>query len=118
MNKQNAVYTLINECHDCYKCVRHCPVKAIKIENGHASVLPEKCIACGTCVKACPSNAKRVRSDLDKVKNLLLAQKTIYVSLAPSWVGVFDYTVQKMISILKKLGFTDVSETAIGAQEV
>lgn len=118
MNKQNAVYTLINECHDCYKCVRNCPVKAIKIENGHASVLPEKCIACGTCVKSCPSNAKQVRSDLDKVKNLLLAKKQIYVSLAPSWVGVFDYKKQKMISLLKKLGFYQVSETALGAQEV
>ena len=69
MDKQNPVYTLINECHDCYKCVRQCPVKAIKIENGHASVIATKCIACGTCVKACPSNAKRVRSDLEKVKN-------------------------------------------------
>lgn len=118
MNKQNAVYTLINECHDCYKCVRECPIKAIKIENGHASVLAEKCIACGSCVKACPSNAKRVRSDIDKIKNLLLAQKDIYVSLAPSWVGVFDYKPKKLIAILKKLGFKGVSETALGAQEV
>lgn len=118
MNKQNAVYTLINECHDCYKCVRQCPVKAIKIENGHASVLPEKCIACGNCVKACPSNAKRVRSDIDKVKTLFLAQKDVYVSLAPSWSGVFDYAPKKMVAILEKLGFKGVSETALGAQEV
>lgn len=118
MNKQNAVYTLINECHDCYKCVRQCPIKAIKIENGHASVLSEKCIACGNCVKACPSNAKRVRSDIDKVKNLLLAKKEIYVSLAPSWTGVFDYKTEKMVAILKRLGFKGISETALGAQEV
>lgn len=118
MNKQNSVYTLSNECHDCYKCVRQCPVKAIKIENGHASVLSEKCIACGNCVKACPSNAKRVRSDIDKVKTLFLAQKDVYVSLAPSWSGVFDYKPQKMITILKKLGFKAVSETALGAQDV
>lgn len=118
MNSQNAVYTLINECHDCYKCVRQCPVKAIKIENGHASVLSEKCIACGSCVKACPSSAKRVRGDIDKVKNLFLAQKDVYVSLAPSWLGVFDYKPKKMIAILKKLGFKGVSETALGAQEV
>lgn len=118
MDKQNPVYTLINECHDCYKCVRQCPIKAIKIENGHASVIAEKCIACGTCVKACPSNAKRVRSDIDKVKNLFLAQKDVYVSLAPSWSGVFDYKSSKIIAILKKLGFKGVSETALGAQEV
>lgn len=118
MNKGNPVYTLINECHDCYKCVRECPVKAIKIENGHASVLSEKCIACGNCVKACPSNAKRVRSDIDKVKTLFLAQKDVYVSLAPSWPGVFDYKPAKIITVLKKLGFKEVSETALGAEEV
>ena len=118
MNKQNAVYTLTNECHDCYKCVRECHVKAIKIENGHASVIPERCIACGACVKACPANAKRVRSDIDKAKNLILAQKDVYVSLAPSWKGVFEYAEDKMISLLKALGFKGVSETALGAQEV
>ncbi len=118
MNNQNAVYTLSNECHDCYRCIRECPVKAIRIENGHASVIPEKCIACGNCVKACPSNAKRVRSDIDKAKNLIRAQKDVYVSLAPSWRASFENSAEKMIALLKKLGFKDVSETALGAQEV
>lgn len=118
MNSQNPVYTLSNECHDCYKCVRECPVKAIKIENGHASVIPERCIACGNCVKTCPANAKRVRADVDKAKNLIRAQKDVYVSLAPSWSGVFEISPEKIISVLKKLGFKDVSETALGAQEV
>lgn len=118
MNNQNPVYTLINECHDCYKCVRECPVKAIKIENNHASVIPEKCISCGTCVKVCPANAKCVRSDLERVKNLLISGKDVYVSLAPSWSGVFEMSPQKMIAVLKRLGFKDVSETALGAQEV
>jgi len=118
MNNQNAVYTLINECHDCYRCIRECPVKAIKIENGHASVIPEKCIACGNCVKACPSNAKRVRTDIDKAKNLIRAQKDVYVSLAPSWRASFENSAEKMIALLKQLGFKDVSETALGAQEV
>lgn len=118
MDNHYPVYTLINECHDCYKCIRECPVKAIKIENGHASVIPEKCIACGNCVKACPSNAKRVRSDIAKAKNLILAQKRVFVSLAPSWSGVFEHSPKKMISILKALGFSEVSETALGAQEV
>lgn len=118
MNSKNPVYTLSNECHDCYKCIRECPVKAIKIENGHASVIGERCIACGSCVKACPSNAKRVRTDIDKAKNLIRAQKDVYVSLAPSWSGVFEIGEEKMVSVLKKLGFKGVSETALGAQEV
>lgn len=118
MDKLYPVYTLKNECHDCYKCVRECHVKAISIQNGHASVLPEKCIACGNCVKTCPSSAKRVRNDIEKVKNLFRAQKEVYVSLAPSWAGIFEHSPEKMISILKKLGFSHVSETALGAQEV
>jgi len=118
MNNLYPVYTLTNECHDCYRCVRECPVKAIKIENGHASVIPEKCIACGSCVKACPSNAKRVRGDIDKARNLIRAQKDVYVSLAPSWRGVFEVSAMKMIALLKKLGFKDISETALGAEEV
>ena len=118
MDKLYPVYTLKNECHDCYKCIRECHVKAISIQNGHASVIPEKCIACGNCVKACPSNAKRVRNDIEKVKNLFRAQKEVYVSLAPSWAGIFEHSPAKMISILKKIGFKHVSETALGAQEV
>ena len=118
MDKQYAVYTLSNECHDCYKCIRSCPVKAIKIEDGHASVIPNKCIACGNCVITCPANAKRVRIDTDKVKNLLNIKKDVYVSLAPSWSGIFDYSPEKMTAVLKQLGFKAVSETALGAQEV
>lgn len=118
MNNQYAVYTLINECHDCYKCIRECPVKAIKIESGHASVIPEKCIACGNCVKTCPSNAKRVRCDIDKAQALIRAKKEVYVSLAPSWRASFENSAEKMIALLKQLGFKDVSETALGAQDV
>ena len=99
----NPVYTLTNECHDCYKCIRECPVKAIRIENGHASVIADKCVACGNCVKTCPSSAKRVRNDIDKAKNLILAQKDVYVSLAPSWRASFENSAEKNDSVIKNL---------------
>lgn len=118
MDKSSPVFTLINECHDCYKCIRSCKVKAIKLEQGHASVIAEKCIACGSCVKACPSNAKRVRNDVDKVKNLFDQGKKVYVSLAPSWIGSFKHSAKDLIAKLKQLGFYAVSETALGAEEV
>jgi iron only hydrogenase large subunit-like protein len=112
------VYTLTNECQDCYKCVRRCPVKAIKIQDSRAGVIPHKCISCGNCVLSCPSNAKQVRNDIDKVRQLLQFKEPVIVSLAPSWRGAFEYSNQKMISILQHLGFSAVSETALGAQEV
>ncbi len=118
MEKCYPVYTLLNECHDCYKCIRECHVKAIKIQNGSASVISDKCITCGHCVTVCPSGAKKVRNDIDKVKTLFIAQKKVYVSLAPSWAGVYDISSQKMIALLKKLGFYEVSETALGAEQV
>ena len=117
-NKQYPVYTLKNECNDCYKCIRGCHVKAIRIQSGSASVIDDKCVACGHCVTICPVGAKKVRSDIDVVKALLLTGKKVYVSLAPSWAGVYNVSKEKMISALKKLGFAGVSETALGAQEV
>lgn len=118
MNKFYPVYTLQNECYDCYKCVRHCPVKAIKIEDGHASVISEKCIACGLCIKVCPQKAKQVRDDILKAKQLLKEKNEVYVSLAPSFLSAFDVPKKNIIAALKALGFAGVSETAIGAQTV
>ena len=112
------VYTLYNECQDCYKCVRRCPVKSIRIQDGHACVLSEKCIECGRCVAPCPSHAKRIRNDWEKVRQLINTGKHVYVSLAPSWRAAFSCTRRQMITTLKSLGFAGVSETALGAQEV
>lgn len=116
--RQYPVYTLKNECNDCYKCIRGCHIKAIKIQSGSASVINDKCIACGHCVTICPAKAKRVRNDVDAAKALILAGEKVYVSLAPSWAGVYNIPKEKMIAVLKELGFKGVSETALGAQEV
>lgn len=112
------VYTLKNECHDCYKCIRECHVKAIKMQDNSASVIDDRCIACGHCVTVCPSGAKRVRNDINNAKTLLIQNKKVFASLAPSWAGVYNVSKEKMIAALKKLGFFGVSETALGAQQV
>jgi len=110
------VYTELAECHDCYKCIRKCPVKSIKVEKGQASILFERCIYCGRCVKSCPSHAKHYRNDVEKVKLLLSSEKKTVVSLAPSFVSEFaDWKQEELIAALKKLGFASVSETALGA---
>ena len=119
MNYLNPIFTEKRECQDCYKCVRNCPVKAIKVEGGYASVVPELCIFCGHCVEVCPNGAKKVRDDLANARQLLTLKKSVFVSLAPSFVTDFPgVKPAQMIGALKKLGFASVSETALGAQQV
>ena len=107
MNDQYPVFTIENECLDCYKCVRGCPVKAIQIYKGHASVISDKCIACGQCISLCPQKAKRVRSDIPLVKNILDTRKEVYASIAPSWRGSLTCSREQLVKALKKLGFAE-----------
>jgi iron only hydrogenase large subunit-like protein len=119
MNHQHPIFTVETECQDCYKCLRHCPVKAIRVENGHAMVMPDTCVSCGACVEACPVQAKRIRDDLGRARHLVQSARPVYVSLAPSWVSEFPGVAEgNMVAALRRLGFTAVSETALGAQEV
>lgn len=113
------IYTEFAECQDCYKCVRECPVKAIKIEDYHASIIPELCIHCGHCVEMCPVDAKQVRNDLIRVKTWLRLGKKIVISIAPSWQTEFpEYNSEEIVKILEQCGFEYVSETALGAEEI
>ena len=119
MNGLNPIYTEKRECQDCYKCVRHCPVKAIRVQEGCATVVKEMCVLCGQCVVVCPSNAKKVRDDLPHARQLLAGRHRVFVSLAPSYVAEFPgVRPAQMVRALKQLGFAGVSETALGAQQV
>ena len=113
------IYTEKNNCQDCYKCIRECTVKAIKMVDHSASIIQDGCIYCGHCTTLCPVDAKKVKDDITKVKLLLNQGKDVYVSLAPSYYAEFpEYSTKQFISILKKLGFKAVSETALGAELV
>jgi len=119
MNAGFPVYTSQNECQDCYKCVRHCAVKAIKIEGGRAAVVPELCISCGHCVRVCPAKAKHIRNDLPRVREMIASGRPVHLSLAPSWIAEFpDWPAEELIHALRGLGFAAVSETALGAEMV
>ena len=119
MNHSYPIYTVETECQDCYKCVRHCPVKAIKVVDGHASVIPELCVACGNCVEVCPAHAKKVRNDLQRAQLMIKSGAPVYVSLAPSWVSEFrGIENEQMVAALRALGFAGVAETALGAELV
>ena len=112
---QLPIYTEINNCRDCYRCVRSCPVKAIKIKDAHAVIVPERCTFCGTCVQACPNGVKKIRSDIDKVTMAFLSHRKVIASIAPSYASEYEGYADNVIRALYKLGFSAVSETAIGA---
>lgn len=107
------------KCRDCYRCVRVCPVKAIRISDGQAQVESPKCILCGTCVRECPQQAKHVRADIDKVKTLLAGSAPVIASIAPSYPAAFgDYGNGLLPAALKQMGFSMITETAVGAELV
>lgn len=119
MNQKAPIYTESDNCQDCYKCIRHCPVKAIKVGQGKASIIEERCLFCGNCVVVCPSNAKKVRNDISKAKTLLRHNSNVVASIAPSFATEFgDIPKGKLIKAIKMLGFKAVSETALGAEVV
>ncbi|MBQ4165662.1 MAG: 4Fe-4S binding protein, partial [Oscillospiraceae bacterium] len=43
-----------SNCKNCYKCIRHCPVKAIRFSGNQAHIIGNECILCGQCFVVCP----------------------------------------------------------------
>jgi PAS domain S-box-containing protein len=117
--KKPVVFTNKAECRDCYRCLRVCPVKAIKMDKGQASVDPDRCIACGTCIKECPQKAKAFRHDLARAQRLLGENNKVALSLAPSFASLYEEWQQKRLpSAFRRLGFSYVGETSVGAYQV
>ncbi len=113
---QQVVFVNKAICRDCYRCVRVCPVKAIKMHDSQASVIADRCISCGTCIRECPQSAKTFRNDLEIAMRLLSEGGRVACSLAPSFAGFFPSWQRRRIpSVLRRLGFSYVGETAIGA---
>ena len=105
-----------SNCKNCYKCIRNCPVKSIKFADGQANIIPDECILCGRCFVNCPQDAKQIRDDVPRVKEMIASGKKVIASVAPSFIAEFplmDFAAMK--DALLKLGFADAQETAIGA---
>ena len=105
-----------SNCKNCYKCIRHCPVKSIRFSGNQAHIIGDECILCGHCFVVCPQNAKEIVDDTEKVRVLIQSGAPVYVSLAPSFIANYEGVgIESMREALQKLGFADVEETAVGA---
>ena len=105
-----------SNCKNCYKCIRHCPVKSIRFSGNQAHIIGNECILCGHCFVVCPQNAKEITSEVEKVKVMIQSGDPVYVSLAPSFIANYDGVgIEAMREALCRLGFAGVEETAIGA---
>ena len=105
-----------SNCKNCYKCIRHCPVKSIRFSGNQAYIIGNECIMCGQCFVVCPQDAKQIVDETEKVRVLLQSDAPVIVSLAPSFIANYEGVgIESMRKALKKLGFFDAEETAIGA---
>jgi PAS domain S-box-containing protein len=106
-------------CRDCYRCVRNCDVKAIRVKEGQAQVVQELCILCGTCVRICPQKAKSIRSARQDIINAQNEGRRLVASVAPSAPAFFDMgSFGELEKALQDIGFHAAEETAVGAHIV
>lgn len=122
------------ECGQCYEscpyhaivdimrpCRRACPVDAIQVgEDGRVRIDDEKCIRCGSCISKCPFGAISDSSRILEVIDYLKGSRPVYALVAPAAEGQFgmDITMGSIRNGLKKLGFKDMVDVAIGADFV
>lgn len=108
-----------SNCKNCYKCIRHCPVKSIRFSGNQAHILANECILCGQCFVVCPQNAKEIADETEKVRVLLQSPDPVFASLAPSFIANYPgIGIRGMEKALQKLGFAGAEETALGATMV
>ncbi len=108
-----------SNCKNCYKCIRHCPVKSIRFSGNQAYIIGNECIMCGHCFVVCPQDAKQIVDETEKVRVLLQSDEPVIASLAPSFIANYHGAgINAMRTALKKLGFSDAEETALGATAV
>jgi len=122
------------KCIKCGKCKNICPYDAISHQvrpcasacgvgaiesgtHGRAQINNEKCVSCGMCMVSCPFGAIADKSQIFQLIRAMQTGNKIIAQVAPAFVGQFGpkVTPNMFKTALKMLGFSEVYETAIGA---
>lgn len=102
-------------CKGCTTCMRHCPTKAIRVQNGKAKIINERCIDCGECVRRCPYHAKKVFTDtFEELKPYEYNIALVPPAFCGQFAKILD--IDTILTGLKMLGFDHVFEVARGAE--
>ncbi|MDD2294211.1 MAG: 4Fe-4S dicluster domain-containing protein [Bacteroidales bacterium] len=103
-------------------CVQSCKVKALSVdENKKAKIDNDKCISCGACVYKCPFGAIQDKSLVLDIISLLQNSDNnkkykVYAIIAPAIVSQCKFgRIAQVVTAIKKLGFYQVVEAALGA---
>ena len=99
-------------------CAAACGMDAIHSDcNGRADIDYEKCVSCGQCLVNCPFGAIADKSQIFQMIRAIQAGERVYAAVAPAFVGQFGpkMTPGKLRAAMKRLGFADIIEVAIGA---
>lgn len=130
-----------SKCIECGRCTQACPFNAIILQkrpcvlgckanainvdvNGKAVIDDEKCVGCGACVNQCPFGAISDKSYILDALDILKHSENntkykVYAVVSPSIAVQFDYAkVGQVVTGLKKSGFAEVFEAALGADVV
>ncbi len=124
-----------DNCISCGKCLQSCPYHAIiympipcetacpvgaitKDEYGIEHIDENKCIYCGRCVNACPFGAifeiSQVFDILEEIKD---EKQKVVAMVAPAILSQFNTSIENVYGALKAIGFDDIIEVALGADE-
>ncbi len=99
-------------------CAKACGMDAIKSdEYGRAVIDYDKCVSCGMCLVNCPFGAISDKGQIFQLIQSIKKGDRVIAILAPAFYGQFgpDLTPGKMNAAMKRLGFDQVVEVAIGA---
>lgn len=111
------IATNTSKCNLSYTCIRVCPAKAIKIENGSSHIITSRCVGCGRCVVSCAQNAIEYRDEIEEVKAQLISdnKSTIAIidpTVAAEFIDITD--TKRFISMIRMLGFDKVLDMSFG----
>lgn len=113
--KKHSVTLDVSRCKGCTNCIKRCPTEAIRVRDGHATIIEEKCIDCGECIRQCPYQAKK--AIFDSFEDFSSFKYKIALP-APALFGQFEEVddLDEILTALVECGFDAVFEVSRAAE--